>query len=138
MYSCDHVQVKTVPTGLGGQVGNKGGVVLTMRLSGRRLCFICTHLAAHEGAKFREARKMNASEILKNARVPPFPNANLITAFPSDPHLLHHHTFWAGDVNYRLDLTLSIPHSSGWPHPKTWRHLHSLVEVSVPSRHVQI
>ena len=49
-----------VPTGVGNTVGNKGGVLVSLKIDSRRVCFICSHLAAHEGQKFREMRKMNA------------------------------------------------------------------------------
>ena len=34
---------------LGGRLPNKGGLVAKMEYKGRSLCFVCAHLAAHEG-----------------------------------------------------------------------------------------
>ncbi|CAN0220286.1 unnamed protein product, partial [Laminaria digitata] len=42
------VQTASVPTGLGGILGNKGAVAVRMEVAGTSsLCFVCVHMAAH-------------------------------------------------------------------------------------------
>ena len=50
-------------TGLLGVVGNKGGIAIRFRCHDTSLCFISTHLAAHEGQKYREQRNSNVEEV---------------------------------------------------------------------------
>ena len=40
------VHKDTVKTGMGGQFGNKGGVVIRINIYDTSLCFTCAHLAA--------------------------------------------------------------------------------------------
>ena len=48
-----NIQHTAVATGIGGVVANKGGIVAQFEYRGEPICFICTHLAAHQGAKHR-------------------------------------------------------------------------------------
>ena len=50
--------------GIGGVVGNKGGLVVKLRVHGATLCFISSHLAAHEGEKKAAKRNNDIVEIL--------------------------------------------------------------------------
>jgi len=82
-------------TGLGHVVGNKGGQVARFKVGSTSLAFVSSHLAAHEGKKHLEARHDNTREILDGARVG---DHSLDVVSQTD------HTFWMGDLNYRLDL----------------------------------
>ena len=48
-----NIQHTAVATGIGGVVANKGGIVAQFEYRGEPICFVCTHLAAHQGAKHR-------------------------------------------------------------------------------------
>lgn len=45
-HSIKSVQKDTVKTGMGGQFGNKGAVILRVRIFETSLCFTCAHLTA--------------------------------------------------------------------------------------------
>jgi len=45
-HAIKSVQRDTVKTGMGGQFGNKGAVVLRVRLFQTTVCFTCVHLTA--------------------------------------------------------------------------------------------
>jgi hypothetical protein len=45
-HSIRSVQKDTVKTGMGGQFGNKGGVILRIKIFETSLCFACAHLTA--------------------------------------------------------------------------------------------
>lgn len=82
-------------TGIANVVGNKGAVWTILTIDdGTRLCFINSHLAAHDGEKFREQRIRDVRDIMKgiskNECLP------FINCFD--------HVFWFGDLNYRLDI----------------------------------
>ncbi|EJT99867.1 DNase I-like protein [Dacryopinax primogenitus] len=94
----------TVAAGLmGGRVGNKGGVGVSVFFADTRLLFINAHLAAHEGKV--ALRLANLHKIKCELEVDSF--------LPSDdPRLLSEdvtdrfdYTFVFGDLNFRLDLT---------------------------------
>ena len=90
------VEIATQKTGLaGGLIANKGGVVFKLAYRGHELCFINTHLAAHEGLEHRLDRNRMAMEVQAGARV-----GNKLL----DPSSQFHHTFWAGDLNYRVEF----------------------------------
>eukprot|EP00301_Raphidiophrys_heterophryoidea_P018874 c3869_g1_i1.p1 GENE.c3869_g1_i1~~c3869_g1_i1.p1 ORF type:complete len:549 (-),score=129.07 c3869_g1_i1:104-1750(-) len=72
----------------------KGGVGIVLDVDGTRLTFITAHLAAH--MKEMNTRNADAHAILVGShKVDP----NLDITFTS------HHTFWFGDLNYRVDNT---------------------------------
>lgn len=45
-HSIKTVQKDTIKTGMGGQFGNKGAVVMRLKIFETSLCFICVHLTA--------------------------------------------------------------------------------------------
>ena len=52
-------------TGLGGIIGNKGGLVASFNVGNVSLCFCTSHLAAHRGIEYREKRHNDVSIVLK-------------------------------------------------------------------------
>lgn len=80
----------------GGIVGNKGGQVVKLSINGTSLCFVSSHLAAHEGGKHLKARNDSVAEILHGARVGR-KALDLASQF--------HHCFFMGDMNYRVDIS---------------------------------
>lgn len=106
-------QLSWQATGIGGVVANKGGIVAKFDYRDTSLCFVCAHLAAHQGAKHRQQRNDMAQTVQKDARVG---NRHLDIGSQCD------HVFWAGDLNYRIDL----PEADG----QTRTHEEQLDEVS--------
>ncbi|CDO74365.1 hypothetical protein BN946_scf184355.g13 [Trametes cinnabarina] len=93
-----------VTTGLiGGRVGNKGGVGVSVNLGGTTLLFINAHLAAHEGKVHH--RLADLAKIKAELSVDDF-------LTPQDPRFMAEDitdrfdfTFIFGDLNFRLDIT---------------------------------
>ncbi|PIL29893.1 hypothetical protein GSI_08102 [Ganoderma sinense ZZ0214-1] len=93
-----------VTTGLiGGRVGNKGGVGVSVNLDGTTLLFINAHLAAHEGKV--NHRLADLAKIKAELAVDDFLS-------PNDPRFMAEDitdrfdvAFIFGDLNFRLDLT---------------------------------
>jgi endonuclease/exonuclease/phosphatase family metal-dependent hydrolase len=85
------VETTTEATGLANVYGNKGGVGIALMIKDTRLCFISSHLAAHQN-KTAE-RNADVKQIIQGLH------------FGDDKmDCLHqfHHVFWMGDLNYRL------------------------------------
>lgn len=87
-------------TGIGGVIGNKGGLVARLHVGNTTLAFCSCHLAAHEGAAYLNRRNQMSSEVLSET----------MSASGSRPLDIAHsadHVIWLGDLNYRIDLGLS-------------------------------
>lgn len=81
-----------VATGIMGFLGNKGGVAVRMTIHNTSVCFISSHLAAHQD-EF-ERRNQDYRDISSHLRFRQFV-----------PHLSmddHEIIFWIGDLNYRI------------------------------------
>ncbi|KAH9945499.1 DNase I-like protein [Epithele typhae] len=93
-----------VTTGLiGGRVGNKGGVGVSVNLDGSTFLFVNAHLAAHEGKVHN--RLADLAKIKAELSVNDFLS-------PDDPRFMAEDvtdrfdtTFIFGDLNFRLDIT---------------------------------
>lgn len=107
-------------TGLGNFVGNKGGVAAKLTLDDTTFCFVCSHLAAHEGAKYVQQRHDDVIEIMRNL------SRNKNYSLP--PMQQYNHVFWLGDLNYRLDVKRVVPAATHWSHEQKWAHVVDLIE----------
>lgn len=90
-------------TGIAGVCGDKGAVWAKMRIDGMtKLCFINTHLAAHEGEQYLSQRNAQVKRIVLG-----------IKRRDSGVRMqdMYDHVFWCGDLNYRLD-TRKFPEDS--------------------------
>lgn len=100
-------KVFTEATGIGNVIGNKGAVVAKVVLNGTSFCFINSHLAAHEGSKYRESRHRDVAEIMRGVERSGTHGIPMLHAFD--------HIFWLGDLNYRLNMQLSAGGPNWWP-----------------------
>ena len=90
------VQSAAENTGLGHVVANKGGQLVRFKVRDTTLAFISCHLNAHEGEARRRRRDEDVAEILSGARCGP--------SFELDAGAQSHHSFFMGDMNYRVAL----------------------------------
>eukprot|EP01065_Artemidia_motanka_P021376 TRINITY_DN2554_c0_g1_i1.p1 TRINITY_DN2554_c0_g1~~TRINITY_DN2554_c0_g1_i1.p1 ORF type:complete len:451 (+),score=85.23 TRINITY_DN2554_c0_g1_i1:111-1355(+) len=80
------------PTGFFNRVGNKGAVCSRLKIGGKSICFVNSHLAAHQSKV--ERRNRDHDRIQSKGRFVHSPQALLA----------HDYVFWFGDLNYRLDV----------------------------------
>lgn len=103
-----------VPTGLmGGRMGNKGAIGISLKMAGHRFLFVCAHLAAH--ASQMDARINNVdkikTELGKNLDCFLTEEELAIKAPPGgtvediDVTDKFDTTFWFGDLNFRLEVS---------------------------------
>eukprot|EP00457_Paulinella_chromatophora_P002789 gb/GEZN01002794.1/.p1 GENE.gb/GEZN01002794.1/~~gb/GEZN01002794.1/.p1 ORF type:complete len:647 (-),score=125.45 gb/GEZN01002794.1/:418-2331(-) len=88
------VEGSTEATGVGGVMGNKGGVALSFSLHDSAFCFVNSHLAAHQDKVKR--RNADVREVLKGIKMGFKHKLDILNQY--------HHVFWMGDLNYRLDF----------------------------------
>ncbi|GFS13828.1 inositol polyphosphate 5-phosphatase OCRL-1-like [Elysia marginata] len=88
------IDTDSVPTGIMGFLGNKGGVAVRMTLHSTSLCFVNCHLAAHQNES--ERRVQDYHDILAKTRFKQFEPPLCISE--------HDVIFWIGDMNFRIDL----------------------------------
>eukprot|EP00937_MAST-01D_sp_MAST-1D-sp2_P000302 g302.t1 len=92
----EDVETSYANTGIGGVLGNKGGLVTKLSIRGTTLGFVSCHLAPHAHKNHKRAEMLQG--ILQGARVG-FRKLQL------DSQL--HHLFLFGDLNYRIDLGIT-------------------------------
>lgn len=88
---------------IGGRVGNKGGVGISVDLDGTTLLFINAHLAAHEGKV--NHRLANFAKIKAGLTVDDFLAPDDPRVMSEDPTDKFDYTFLCGDLNFRLDIS---------------------------------
>ncbi|KAG6820311.1 hypothetical protein H0H93_002398 [Arthromyces matolae] len=88
---------------IGGRVGNKGGVGITINLDGTTLLFLNAHLAAHEG-KINH-RLANLLKIKNELAVDDFLPNDDERMMAEDITDKFDYTFLCGDLNFRLDIS---------------------------------
>lgn len=86
------VETHHVATGVGRVVGNKGAVAASLRVGGTTLCFVNSHLPAHQDRAARRAHSARA--IVRGLRVGGARGMDALNQF--------HHVVWLGDLNSRL------------------------------------
>lgn len=96
-----NVSVNTVATGILGMLGNKGGVAVTLRLHATELCFVCSHLAAHQH-EF-ERRNQDFHDICDRMTFSQYKRQSLDYPPRFRRFKDFSHVFWLGDLNYRID-----------------------------------
>ncbi|KAI9178975.1 hypothetical protein H9P43_005637 [Blastocladiella emersonii ATCC 22665] len=96
------VEAQQVKTGMGGYHGNKGALVARLTVDDTSFCFVVAHLAA--GQDEVPARNKNAHTILDSTE---FRSVGDKFRYAADGRYVddHHHVWFIGDLNYRIDGT---------------------------------
>eukprot|EP00435_Cladocopium_sp_Y103_P026921 s2598_g6.t1 len=81
-------------TGLGGLYSNKGGLALSFWIGDNAICFVSSHLAAHQCNVSR--RNLDSAHIIEGICLTTDSQRPLTNQFQ--------HVIWVGDLNYRLDI----------------------------------
>jgi hypothetical protein len=120
-----HAERGMQATGVAGVATNKGGVAVGFRLWDTDICFVNSHLAAHQDKL--KARNDNYRDICRGIRGVDQYNMDLLTGF--------HHVFWLGDLNYRLDWGSQATNPTESP---TREDFESLVEAIGEGRYAEL
>lgn len=89
----NNVESHTEATGIAHAVGNKGGTAVSFAVDDLSVCFVSSHLAAHQTKCAK--RNSDYAEIVQGIRLGK-QKMDILNQF--------HHVFWLGDLNYRLDF----------------------------------
>ena len=92
-------------TGVGGVMGNKGGLVARLKVGPTTIAFCSCHLEAHEGAAHLQARNDDCREVLRETMGGRIGGSGR----PLDVAHAVDHLIWMGDLNYRIDLGAEHP-----------------------------
>eukprot|EP00808_Paulinella_micropora_P028360 g51978.t1 len=114
MQHITDVQTDTIGVGILGVGGNKGATVVRFEIWNSSLCFINTHLAAHQNHV--KQRNRDYREITKRLRFANAEGQKTIQCWDHDA------LFWLGDLNYRLNFA-SVVHVDERIRLKDWAHL---------------
>ncbi|KJE95829.1 hypothetical protein CAOG_06236 [Capsaspora owczarzaki ATCC 30864] len=87
------VKIGREATGIARVMWNKGGVAISFSIYNSSMCFVASHLAAHQ-EKVKQ-RNRDVSSICRGLHLTDS-SASLANAFD--------YLFWMGDLNYRIDL----------------------------------
>jgi inositol polyphosphate 5-phosphatase INPP5B/F len=111
-----YLSATSVGVGVMGMMGNKGGVSIRLQFYDSTLCFVCSHLAAHrENVVGRNADFQNVysktsfeigeeaiREVIRSGSLSHWAIGSSSVGIPD-----HDIVFWLGDLNYRIDESLS-------------------------------
>ncbi|RVE51680.1 hypothetical protein evm_003652 [Chilo suppressalis] len=86
------IEAQYTKTGLGGMWGNKGAVSVRFNIYGCSVCFVNSHLTAHDHLLADRINDYNA--IIKQHEYHAGETTNI---------LYHDYVFWLGDLNFRTD-----------------------------------
>ena len=91
------VCIEKIGVGIMGVGGNKGAVAVRMNVYDSRICFVNSHLAAHQHNTV--GRNSDYASILAKCRF-----SDRRTGLTFDILDSHDNVFWLGDLNYRIDV----------------------------------
>lgn len=111
-----YVQSDSVGVGVMGMLGNKGGVSIRLQFYDSTICIICAHLAAHrENISGRNSDFANVfqkssfdigeeaiREVIRSGSLSQWATGSSSVGVPD-----HDVVFWIGDLNYRVDESLT-------------------------------
>jgi endonuclease/exonuclease/phosphatase family metal-dependent hydrolase len=89
-----NVMASTEATGIMNLMGNKGGLITCFNILSSPIAIVSSHLNAHQGHVERRNEDFRSICTVDNIGTPPF---DLCSGF--------HHVIWAGDLNYRIEMT---------------------------------
>lgn len=104
----EKIDMSTENTGLFHILPNKGGISVSFNVDDTKFTCISCHLAAHEGVTKCAIRNDSTVEILNGLRS---------RGDDFDPSQKAHHTFWMGDLNYRITFDTAMPSHSDTTSP---------------------
>ncbi|KAF8688920.1 phosphoglycerate mutase, partial [Rhizoctonia solani] len=93
---------------IGGRLGNKGGVGISLNVAGSSFLFVNAHLAAHEGRqamRIENMEKIQAELKLDNFGEHPHPRKPIPDFTKTDITNAFDYTFIFGDLNFRLSVS---------------------------------
>ena len=123
--SVRHVATASAATGIAGVVGNKGGLVVRLDIGHTAIAFCSCHLAAHEGVNHHQSRNAMCKKVLQKTSGGKVASARSRRELDA-AHAVDH-IFWLGDLNYRIDLSLTGgSYESKAAH---WRAVSDMVEA---------
>lgn len=96
----NRVNSSAIATGLGNQMGNKGGVGIALNINSTSFLFVSCHFEAHQGRSAK--RNANFHKIDRDLHLHPCDDK--YTGSSS----LFDRVFWAGDFNYRINGTRTM------------------------------
>ena len=117
LHRISHCQLDETKTGLGGLHGNKGSISTRLMIDDSSFCFINSHLAAHQS--HISARNNDIAAVLKDTifRVET-PSYHYIGGGDGSLILDYQNVFFAGDLNYRIDIprarVMSLIEANDW------------------------
>ncbi|KAF8339974.1 uncharacterized protein EI90DRAFT_3038677 [Cantharellus anzutake] len=88
---------------IGGRVGNKGGVGVSLKIAGITFLFVNAHLAAHTGRV--DLRMANLSKIKTELSLDAFLGSDDPRQMAEDITDRFDYSFFFGDLNFRLDIS---------------------------------
>lgn len=108
------VEVEKIGVGVLGVGGNKGAVAIRFQLFDSSICFVNSHLAAHQHNT--PGRNADYASIMQKLR---FNDRERLTTYDI---LQHDYVFWLGDLNYRINVPdLNLLHTR--IEEKDWAYL---------------
>jgi inositol polyphosphate 5-phosphatase INPP5B/F len=147
------VRATAAGVGVMGVMGNKGGVSCRLTLHDSSICVVCAHLAAHrENISGRNGDFQNILEKslfaplpesaagVSSSLLPPEPGRdaarklNYFTGLlPSDDLSILEHdlVFWLGDLNYRIDESLTIEEVFAKIDAQDWAFLREYDQLNI-------
>ncbi|KAG8710463.1 hypothetical protein FRC11_004487 [Ceratobasidium sp. 423] len=93
---------------IGGRLGNKGGVGISLNIAGSSFLFVNAHLAAHEGRqamRIENMEKIQAELKLDNFGEHLHPRKPIPDSTKTDITDMFDYTFIFGDLNFRLNVS---------------------------------
>lgn len=143
-----HVHAAAVGVGVGGFLGNKGGVSIRLQFYDSTICFVCSHLAANrENVSGRNADFANVSskttfdigeeairEVIRSGSLSQWSTGGTSSVGIPDHDLV----FWLGDLNYRIDESMTTEKVLELSEKKQIDELRSLDQLNIERAHGRV